>query len=153
MLKNDLIKKTAQMLFDKMEITCQSIELEEKPDSPILVLNVQIGEMGGQLIGQGGANLEDLQRLLRLMVAKKDIESPSFILDINGYRQKRDNFLRDFAQELADQVIKTKEPSILRPMSSYERRIIHLELADYQGITTESTGEGRERRLIIKPVV
>lgn len=149
---NDLIKKTAEDLFEKMDIKDVVVKVEEQENSPILILNVQAEESSGQLIGQGGANLNDFQRILRLLVAKKDLEAPSFLLDINDYRKKREQFLKEFAQESAEQAVKTKSTSTLQPMSSYERRIIHVELAERKDVETESTGEEPERRVVIKPI-
>lgn len=145
-----LIKKTTKELLQKMGFKKATVEVNKQKTSPILVVSVQV-EDAGQLIGQSGANLNDLQRILRLLVSKQNVEVPLFLLDINGYREKREAFLKELGQEIADQVTKTKKSVMLQPMSSYERRIVHLELSERSDIVTESIGEGPERRVVIKP--
>ncbi len=145
-----LIKKTTEGLLQKMSFKKATIEIKEQKESPILVVSVQV-EDAGQLIGQSGANLNDIQRILRLLVSKQNAEAPLFLLDINGYREKREAFLKELGQEIADQVTKTKKSVMLQPMSSYERRIVHLELSERSDIVTESIGEGPERRVVIRP--
>lgn len=145
-----LIKKTTENLLKKMTFDEVDVDIKKQEDSNVLVVSVQV-ENANQLIGQSGSNLNDLQRILRLLVGKKNPESPLFLLDINGYREKREAFLRELGQELAEQVVKTKKSVMLQPMSSYERRIIHLELAERSDIATESIGEESERRIVIRP--
>lgn len=146
----DLIKKTTEELLNKMTFDEAIVEIKKQAESPFLFVNIKVDDPS-YLIGQGGANLRDFQRILRLMVAKKNQEAPSFLLDVNGYREKREIFLKELGQELAEQVIATQKSVILQPMSSYERRVVHLELAKKPGIATESVGEEPERRVVIKP--
>jgi len=150
MKKEKLIKKITQELLKKMAFGKATVEVKKQENSPILVVSIQV-ENANQLIGQSGSNLNDLQRVLRLLIAKKDPEAPFFLLDINGYREKREAFLKDLGREIAEQVAKTKKSVMLQPMSSYERRIVHLELAEKSDIVTESVGEGPERRVVIRP--
>lgn len=145
-----LIKKTAEELLEKMGFKEATVEVKQQKTSPILIVSVQV-EDAGQLIGQSGSNLNDLQRVLRILVSKKISEPPIFLLDINGYREKREEFLKELSQEIAGQVNKTKKSVMLQPMSSYERRIIHLELAERSDLVTESIGEEPERRIVIRP--
>lgn len=151
MKKEKLIKKTTEELLEKMTYKKADIKVKEQKDSSVLLVSVQLEDDPGQLIGQSGSNLNDLQRILRLLVAKKDPEAPLFLLDINGYREKREAFLKELSREVAEQVIKTKKSVMLQPMSSYERRIIHLELAERKDIATESIGEEPQRRVVIRP--
>jgi len=148
--KKKLIKKTTEDLLKKMTFTEATVEVKEQKASPILIVSIEVDD-AGQLIGQSGSNLNDLQRILRLLVSKKTSEAPLFLLDINGYRKKREIFLKELSQEIADQVIKTKKSVMLQPMSSYERRIVHLELAKRSDIITESIGEEPRRRVVIRP--
>ncbi len=150
MKKEKLIKKTTEELLKKMAFGKSTVEIKKQENSPVLVVSIQV-ENANQLIGQSGSNLNDLQRVLRLLIAKKDPEAPFFLLDINGYREKREAFLRDLSREIAEQVTKAKKSVMLQPMSSYERRIIHLELAEKSDVVTESVGEGSERRVVIRP--
>ncbi len=148
--KEELIKKITEELFRKMTFDEAIVEVKKQGDFSALLVSVRV-EDPSQLIGQEGSNLNDLQRILRLLVAKKDPEAPIFLLDINGYRERREEFLKELSQEIAEQVIKTQKSVMLQPMSSYERRVIHLELSGKSGIATESIGEEPERRVVIKP--
>ena len=150
MKKDNLIKKTVEELLKKMGYEEAAVEIKEQENPSALIVSIQV-EDASQLIGQGGSNLNDLQRILRLLVTKKEVESPLFLVDINGYRAKREQFLKELSQEIAEQVTKTKKSVMLQPMSSYERRIIHIELAERPDIVTESIGEGPERRVVIRP--
>lgn len=151
MNKEKLIKKTTEELLEKMTFSKAAVEIKKQKDSSVFIVSVQLEDDPSQLIGQGGSNLNDLQRILRLLVAKKDPKAPLFLLDINSYREKREAFLKELGREIAEQVVKTKKSVMLQPMSSYERRIIHLELAERADIVTESIGEEPERRIVIRP--
>lgn len=145
-----LLKKITEELLKKMTFKEVVVEIKKQAESPILIVSVQVDD-ASRLIGQSGSNLNDLQRVLRLLIAKKTSEPSPFLLDVNGYREKREAFLKELSRELVEQVIKTKKSVMLQPMSSYERRIIHLELAERTDIVTESIGEEPERRVVIRP--
>lgn len=150
MKKEDLTKETTKKLLEKMGFKEAVVEIKKQENPLSFIASVKVDDPS-QLIGQSGSNLNDLQRILRLLVTKKDPEAPIFLLDINGYREKRERFLKELSHEIAEQVIKTKKSVMLQPMSSYERRIVHLELAGRQDIVTESVGEEPERKVIIRP--
>lgn len=102
------------------------------------------------LIGPKGAYLESFERLLRAMVKRKASEEVFLSVDINNYRKRRVEFLKNLAQEIGDQVFLSKKSVSLEPMSAFERRIIHSEITGRQGLSSESIGEEPERRVIIK---
>jgi spoIIIJ-associated protein len=109
-------------------------------------------ENPGLYIGHGGEGLFALQHLLRLLLQRKTGERFFVDLDVNDYKEAKITSLRDLAREIADEVALTKKEKELPPMSAYERRIIHLELAGRADVTTESIGEGADRRVMIRPV-
>ena len=103
------------------------------------------------LIGEHGNNLAALEHILRRIATKKyGCEGP-FSLDINDYRMQRLEELKQDVKQAAHGVRMHKKPIPLRPMSSFERRIVHLLLAEYPDIATESVGADPERRVVIKP--
>ncbi len=109
-------------------------------------------EEAGLLIGQKGENLAALQHLVRAVASKKiSPKPPRFIVDINNYRLQRLEFLKDMALAWAGQVAETGEEKILGPLSPYERRVVHITLSNFEGVKTESQGEGFEKIIIIKP--
>ena len=73
------------------------------------------------------------------------------MVDVNNYHAHRLELLKEMVLEIARQVSEEKKPRVLEPMSSYERRIVHLALRGFVGIKTESQGEGMERRIVIGP--
>ena len=103
------------------------------------------------LIGQNGQTLTDIQHLLKAVLSHQIAEQFYVDLDINDYKEKKIEYLKETARDLADTVSLTKREKILSPMPSYERRIIHMELANRTDIKTESTGEGLDRKIVIRP--
>ncbi|OGF78926.1 hypothetical protein A2W54_00885, partial [Candidatus Giovannonibacteria bacterium RIFCSPHIGHO2_02_43_13] len=105
------------------------------------------------LIGDGGQNLSALNYLVKKITEKKFPEKfPGFLLDINDYQKKKIDEIKDLARMHAQRVRYFKKEAEMRPMNAYERRIVHASLQEYPDITTESRGEGMERRVVIKPL-
>lgn len=106
------------------------------------------------LIGQFGNNLLALQHVARMIVGKKfpELAEEVFFVDINDYRKKKDQSIIDLARTASREAEKSGEPVLLRPMSAYERRLVHMELSKETKVITESVGEGDERRIAVKPV-
>ena len=105
------------------------------------------------LIGEDGQNLLALNHLLRRVVERK-IEGgeAKFLIDVNDYRRRRFDELKDQARMSAQRVRYFKKEVTLEPMNAFERRIVHLALQEYPDISTESTGEGQSRRVVIRPL-
>jgi spoIIIJ-associated protein len=101
------------------------------------------------LIGRRGDTLTALQLLVALIVAKQTGQRERVVVDAEGYRERREENLRSLAQRVAQQVRRSQTPVALEPMPPNERRIIHMELADDADLSTESDGEGDQRRIII----
>jgi len=109
------------------------------------------GEDLGILIGRRGQTLASLQYMVRLIVGHQAQAGLPIIVDIEGYKQRRYEALRELAWRIAEQVKVSKSPFSLEPMPAFERRIIHITLADSPDVTTESTGFGEVRKVVIKP--
>lgn len=105
------------------------------------------------LIGAGGANLAALEHVVKKIMKRRDPETSEsrFTLDINDYRIRRLGDLKQDVKTATREARLYKKAVPLRPMSSFERRIVHLLLAEYPDITTESIGEEPGRRVVIKP--
>lgn len=107
---------------------------------------------GRFLIGKGGENLRAFEHLVRVLVSRKlGAAAPQCVCDINNYRRERIEYLRSFARQVAQQVKLEQRAIQLRPMSAFERRVIHVELATRPDIITESQGEGSTRRVVVRP--
>ena len=124
-----------------------SIEGEEGITAPI-ALDIE-GDDLGILIGRRGQTLSYLQHVVRLIVAHQTQAWVPIIIDVEGYKRRRYEALQALAWRLAEQVKVRGVPFSLEPMSAYERRIIHLSLADHPDVTTQSIGEGEARKVVI----
>lgn len=114
-------------------------------------LNISISMDDASLyIGEQGKNIGIFENVLRLVLKKNLGEMPFLHLDINNYRSLKDGSLRELAKKAAHRARFYKKAVALEAMSAYDRRIIHTELAAHPDIKTESTGEGDNRRVIVK---
>jgi spoIIIJ-associated protein len=103
------------------------------------------------LIGKRSETLNALQYISRLIISKELGQSVTVVIDVEGYRNRREHQIRQLARRMADQAIKTGRKQTLEPMPPNERRIIHMELRDEPLVTTESYGEEPHRKVTIIP--
>ena len=108
------------------------------------------GENLGKLIGFHGDNLQALQILLSGLKTRGEGAIRLF-LDVDGYKANRNQAIVDLANKTADQAVKIERNIHLDPMNAYERRIVHTTLQERIDVTTESTGEGEKRHVVVKP--
>lgn len=143
-----VIKKICQDFFEKMGFleNLEVGEIEEKR----LPIKIKVEEPR-VLIGQNGKTLLEIQYLLKAILRKRIGNDFYLDLDINDYKKKKTEYLKELAQTVADHVALTKKIKELPPMSAYERRTVHLELSQREDVVTESQGQEEERRVIIKP--
>ena len=152
-LNKDDILKTVKKMVGFMNIDCQVETKEEPGDSHgegAMVVSIQTPDNAKFLIGKSGQNLKALEHVLRAMLVKGGKEG-NIVLDVNDYRKSRATYLVDVAKQTVARVRNTQKAEALFPMSAYERRIVHMELAAYPDIATESVGSDPQRRVIIKP--
>jgi spoIIIJ-associated protein len=144
-------KKIIKEIINKMGFKCEVEVLDEKEGMEARRFNIKT-EDSSFLIGQYGVNLQSLQHIIRIIARKKIKSTEKFTLDVNSYRKDRSISLIKFAHSMAEQAIREKRAIVLRPMSPYERRIIHMELSGNNQVKTESIGEGTERKIVISPL-
>jgi len=156
-----IIKEEAEKLFGKLglggEVRVEDLpaskEGEEREES---VARVSLVVEDPKLyIGERGQTLFEIQHILKLLVRRKITESFYLSLDINDYKKNKEEYLRDLAKTTADEVALFKREKELSPMPAAERRVIHTELSGRDDVTSESIGEGLDRRVVIhsNPVV
>ena len=145
------LEKIREISKDFFKKTTFDVEVSfPPPEEDTIPINIKT-EKPRALIGEKGRTLAQLQRLLKSML-KKQVGGDFYIdLDVNGYKEKKIKYLKEVATSIADEVALMREEKILPPMPSYERRVIHLKLADRADVTTESVGKGSNRRVTIKP--
>jgi len=151
--KEELLKKITSEVLQKMTLSDFKIAVEGKGDAEgeSFVVNIETPE-SNLLIGQYGVTLSALQHILRLMVRRETEDKFKFLADVNRYLQAKTDSLAGIARDAARQAISERKPVVLRPMSAYERRLVHVELAGNENIKTESIGEGEDRKVVVKPV-
>ena len=145
------LKQTVEYFFRDMtfEVNVEASFLDERQ-----TLLINIDTIDPQvLIGTRGQTLKDISHVLKIILRKKIIlDYPFFIeIDINEYRKKKAEYLKELAISTADEVSLSQKEKAFPPMPADERRIIHLELAKREDIVTESEGEGEDRKVIVKP--
>ena len=146
-------KDILETLLSKMGVSASVIPRTLPPEIGITT-NIAFDIKGddlGILIGRRGETLACLQYVVRLIIAHQIKVWPSIFIDVDGYRERRYKALQGLALRMAEQVKVKRAPFTLEPMPAYERRIIHLTLADNSDVTTESTGVGEARKVVISP--
>lgn len=150
-METDSIKQEIRALLDAMGFS-SDIDTIEVHQGAAVRFSVHMHGKVNMLIGERGNNLAALEHILRKIINKKNgHEEERFALDINDYRIKRLEDLKQDVKDAAREVRIYHRESSLRPMSSFERRIVHLLLEEYPDITTESVGIDPDRKVIIKP--
>lgn len=147
--ENDInkIKDITKSFFDK---TSLNIDLEIFPaQEKTIPIKIKTDDPK-VLIGQNGQTLAEIQRLLKIIIRRQITEEFYVDIDVNDYKKNKLEYLKEIAEESADEVALTGREKILNPMSAYERRIVHMELASRKDILTESVGQEPERKIIIK---
>jgi spoIIIJ-associated protein len=123
----------------------------DEPEAPRPILVDIRGDDLSLLIGRRGESLAALQYITRLIVGKELGSYAPIVVDVEGYRARRERQLRQLAQRMAEQAVESGRTMTLEPMPPAERRLIHLELRDHQRVFTESIGEGENRKVTIVP--
>lgn len=143
------IKDVINDFFNKTGIVDFKIKTIEATTSGLIDVSLFVQD-ASLYIGEGGKNIGAFEAVLRLLIKKQLGEATFLRLDINNYRSSKDESLRELAKKAARRARFYKQPVTLEAMSAYNRRIIHAELAAHPDIKTESTGEGLQRRVVVK---
>ena len=145
MTLND-IQTFIEELLQKMAVDFESVTLEEIDEQT--VFQIKANE-SAKLIGSRGDTIRALNHVVKRVFEKSELR---FTIDVNGYRTAQINSLKDTAKMLAERARSLKYNVEMTPMSAYERMIVHSALSDEAHIATESHGEGRDRRVVIRYV-
>ena len=137
-----------EKLIENMRLNASVVVVSETEEE--VCLNV-VGQGLGALIGRRGDVLDSVQYLATLSA---NLGRPGYYrvsVDAQGYRAKRADTLCGMARRMAEKVLKYHRAFALEPMSAYERRIVHAECQNIEGVTTYSVGEGADRKIVIAP--
>jgi spoIIIJ-associated protein len=151
-LARDVLLELLEQMEVIGDVLAAWVEAEDPSDKPTLMLDI-IGDDMGLLIGRRGETLRDLQYILRLIVARRagGARTNNIVVDVEGYKQRREQNIRQLARRMADRVITTGRPVHMEPMNPYERRLVHLEIRQMKGVSSKSSGEGEQRKVGIFP--
>lgn len=144
------IKDLTESLLTSLGVSEYQLEIDRDLENELVCVSIDL-EDPGMMIGFKGRTLNSFQQILSLMINNSPEEYQRILVDINNYRQEQDDRLREVASRAAEKAVETGQEVRLLPMSSYERRLIHMTLSDDPQIETYSEGEGSSRRIVIKP--
>ena len=147
----DSERKDIEQLIEKLFVLLEiqgTFSLEEQGETLDVMMETQDT---GMVIGYHGEVLESLQLILSLAVAKKIGRFIRVSIEVDGYKKNRTEYLHNLAEQVKEKVISDHQEQVLSSLKSWERRIIHLYLQNDEQVISESSGEGKERVLVIKP--
>ena len=152
-----IAKEIVRELLEHMGIEADVVAVDnpstmalDADDPPTIFIDI-LGQDLGMLIGRRGDHLSQLQYLVNLIANRRLDSWTRVVIDVEGYRTRREESLIGLAERVGRQVARSRRPIVLEPMPPNERRIVHLTLRGNPDVTTESTGEGNMRRVTVQP--
>ena len=152
-----LAKEIVRELLTSMGIEADVVAVDnpstmalDAEDPPTIFIDI-LGQDLGMLIGRRGDHLSQLQYLVNLIANRRLENWTRVVIDVEGYRTRREESLIGLAERIGRQVARSRRPIVLEPMPPNERRIVHLTLRSHPEVTTESSGEGNLRRVTVQP--
>ncbi len=149
----ETLVNTVKEMVSFMNLECQ-IETKEEPQESgrSLLVSIFTPENARFLIGKDGQNLKAFEQVIRAMFLKNTAEFKNIVLDVNDYKKSRSSHVVELARQAVTRVRNTQKAEALLPMTAYERRVVHMELASCPDVATESIGSEPQRRIVIKPL-
>jgi len=148
--QKNTIENFLRQVTEYMQIPCEvAVTAEEGGTTRVAI---QTSEDGRLLIGKSGQNLKALEHVVRLMLMRQSSEYHTVVVDVNNYRAEQTQKLVEVVHATAARVQQTKRSEAMDPMTSYQRRVVHTELAVYSDLASESVGQEPHRRVVIKPL-
>lgn len=146
----DVVRELLGRMYVKASISAKFIEPADENDDRLVLVDIQGNDLS-ILLGRRSETLNALQYITSLIVSKELNRWVPMMIDVQGYRARRERQLRQLGRRMAQQAVETGKRQILEPMPANERRVIHLELRNNPQVTTESTGEEPFRKVTILP--
>ena len=157
--EEQVAKAIVRELLTQMGIEAEVVAVDnpstmplDSEDPPTIFIDV-LGPDLGMLIGRRGDHLSQLQYLVNLIANRRLDTWTRIVIDVEGYRTRREESLVGLAERIGRQVARSRRPIVLEPMPPNERRIVHLTLRGNPEVSTESSGEGNMRRVTVHPRV
>ncbi|OHB17182.1 MAG: hypothetical protein A2913_01045 [Parcubacteria group bacterium RIFCSPLOWO2_01_FULL_40_65] len=149
-----LISRIVKELFRKAGFYFDNLNIEKQKgqeEQDLFIVKIDSKEDHPLLLDDKGSSLKAFEHIAKNLASKELNQKISLIIDLNNFLEKRNGKISELARLVAKKVQTSQKSYVLRPMSAYERRLVHIELADWPDIITESIGEEPRRRVIIKP--
>ncbi len=143
-----VVEELLERMRIKATVDPRYVEPEDEKDRRVILVDIQGNDLS-ILIGRRSETLNALQYIASLIVSKEAGKWVPMMVDVQGYRERRNRQLRQLGRRMAEQAIQSGRRQVLEPMPANERRIIHLELRDHPQVFTESTGEEPYRKVTI----
>ena len=150
---SDVVKTTSEVIDNIISLlgvdVVSTLTQVEREDLGGPVFEIE-GDDAGLLIGRRGDTLKALQFLVKYLVSQKLDANVNMLVDVEGYQDRRYQSLMSMARRVAQRVADSGRPITLEPMPPNERRIVHMALTDHPRVTTESTGSGSSRQVVVQ---
>ncbi|HIO64426.1 MAG TPA: protein jag [Dehalococcoidia bacterium] len=150
---SEVVKTTSEVIDNIVSLlgvdVVSTLTQVEREDLGGPVFEIE-GDDAGLLIGRRGETLKALQFLVKYLVSQKLDANVNILVDVEGYQDRRYQSLMSMARRVAQRVADSGRPITLEPMPPNERRIVHIALADHHRVTTESTGSGSSRQVVVQ---
>ena len=150
---SDVVKTTSEVIDNIISLlgvdVVSTLTQVEREDLGGPVFEIE-GDDAGLLIGRRGDTLKALQFLVKYLVSQKLDANVNILVDVEGYQDRRYQSLMSMARRVAQRLADSGRPITLEPMPPNERRIVHIVLADHHRVTTESTGSGSSRQVVVQ---
>ncbi len=145
--KAQVIKTETEELLKKM---IDEFEIDVSQEEEVFQIIIKTDKDAPSVIGRHGETIRAIQKIIEVILYKKFSEPTNILVNVNDFREKQTERLKALTSDMADRVMSTKEEAYLKGLSSYERKIIHEYVtSNYSDLTTYSTGDGRDRKLVI----
>lgn len=148
-LKNDILLEVQEFLKNILNGMGLEVSFEVTTKEGVTTIKMYSSN-NPIIIGRNGQNLEALAVIARQFIKNITFNGPKIILDVEDYKDRQIKKLERLARNLAKDVVRLKSDIEMDNMNSYERRIVHNVLADFNGVKTESVGEEPNRHVVIK---
>ncbi len=150
--REDLAEKASEFLLGVLERMGISADIDIKDDSDKTTLEIQTKDTE-TVIGRRGVVMDALQHLVNKVVYRDRTgeRAKPLVVDAGGFRDKQLDRLRSLAQKMGAKALETKQIVPLSPMSPHDRRIVHMALAEIEGVSSRSEGEGEDRHILVVP--
>lgn len=150
--REDLAEKASDFLLGLLERMGISADIDIKDDNDRTVLEIQTADTE-LVIGRRGVVIDALQHLVNKAVFKERgaEKGKPLVVDAGGFRDKQVERLRGIATKMAEKALQTKQIVELQPMSPHDRRIVHMAIAEIEGLSSRSEGEGEDRHILLVP--